>query len=384
MGNVLITGGGSGADLDVVTATANDVASPKVFVNQDGEPVTGTLPNLSEETDITHAEGNPTPVILGDSAFISTNTDGTIRAEIRYNGEKGIINPNSLLAVPQGTMASVGQLTAAKLIQGQNAFGITGTATSDATATNDLVYSGSVYYAKGNRGVGTMPDITNEASNITHSTSNNTPVVTNTSAYMSTNSDGVLRAEVGYNGNSGYIFKGTLFGVPAATMASAGGLTAAKLVKGQSAFGITGTGAGYVNANYNLWNGNIPATYVPSGDFGKAVLLQNYTITNATLASATAIIIETSIGGNGFNTILLLNSTNSLMLTQDGSHGGPTNFTIRIPNTDYTFYPYFSIIGYRSTFEILEMSIRIRKDSGSGTLPQTSGLSIKITHCFTV
>lgn len=43
MGNILIPGGGGGADLDVITADAGDVLAPKVTVDRDGEPVTGTL-----------------------------------------------------------------------------------------------------------------------------------------------------------------------------------------------------------------------------------------------------------------------------------------------------------------------------------------------------
>lgn len=43
MGNILIPGGGGGADLDVITADAGDVLAPKVIVDRDGEPVTGTL-----------------------------------------------------------------------------------------------------------------------------------------------------------------------------------------------------------------------------------------------------------------------------------------------------------------------------------------------------
>ena len=36
-------GGGGGADLDVVTAGANDVVAPKVIVGPDGEPISGHL-----------------------------------------------------------------------------------------------------------------------------------------------------------------------------------------------------------------------------------------------------------------------------------------------------------------------------------------------------
>lgn len=43
MGKVWIPGGGGYADIDSVTATAGDVEKGKVFVNSNGDPVTGTL-----------------------------------------------------------------------------------------------------------------------------------------------------------------------------------------------------------------------------------------------------------------------------------------------------------------------------------------------------
>lgn len=45
MGDVNIKpGGGGGADLDVITAGAGDILAGKTFVNAEGEPVTGTMP----------------------------------------------------------------------------------------------------------------------------------------------------------------------------------------------------------------------------------------------------------------------------------------------------------------------------------------------------
>ena len=49
MGEILVPGGAS-VDLDMVTASANDVVAPCVFVNAEGEPVTGTLPNHGDWT----------------------------------------------------------------------------------------------------------------------------------------------------------------------------------------------------------------------------------------------------------------------------------------------------------------------------------------------
>ena len=43
MGRILMTGGGGGADLDVITAEVDDILSGKVIVDKDGNPLTGTL-----------------------------------------------------------------------------------------------------------------------------------------------------------------------------------------------------------------------------------------------------------------------------------------------------------------------------------------------------
>ena len=41
MGKILMPGGGGGADLDVITAGAEDVLAGKVIVDKNGEPLTG-------------------------------------------------------------------------------------------------------------------------------------------------------------------------------------------------------------------------------------------------------------------------------------------------------------------------------------------------------
>ena len=131
MGRIWMPGGGGGADLDVVTAGANNVEAGKVIVGPDGEPLTGMLTNLSQNPDTQYADGNTTPVIKGDAAFVQSNMDGVKRALIRYDGSsvrgKAIIQPNTLIGIPQADMATAGSLTAAKLAQGQSAFGLTGT-----------------------------------------------------------------------------------------------------------------------------------------------------------------------------------------------------------------------------------------------------------------
>ena len=43
MGKIWMSGGGGGADLDVITAGAGDILAGKVIVDKDGEPLTGTM-----------------------------------------------------------------------------------------------------------------------------------------------------------------------------------------------------------------------------------------------------------------------------------------------------------------------------------------------------
>lgn len=153
-------GGGGGADLDAVTAGAGNVEAGKVIVGPDGEPISGAVPNLSQNPDAQYATGNGTPVIKGDAAFMQVNTDNVNRALIRYDGAsergKAIIQPNTLIGVPVADMATAGGLTAAKLAQGQSAFGVTGTYTSDGTAIAAYIRQGYTAYVKGQKITGTM------------------------------------------------------------------------------------------------------------------------------------------------------------------------------------------------------------------------------------
>ena len=127
-----------------------------MIVGPDGEPLTGTLRNITSDSTTDHASNNTTPVVLGDQAFVSQNSDGVTRAEIRFNGTRGVLEPNTLIAIPQSNMASAGGLTAAKLLAGQSAFGLSGTATSDATATAAHIRQGYTAYVKGQKITGTM------------------------------------------------------------------------------------------------------------------------------------------------------------------------------------------------------------------------------------
>ena len=62
MGRVLMTGGGGGADLDVITAEADDILSGKVIVDKDGNPKF-TLKLLDDEY-----------LLLGDDRIVSKDS----------------------------------------------------------------------------------------------------------------------------------------------------------------------------------------------------------------------------------------------------------------------------------------------------------------------
>jgi len=64
-----------------------------------------------------------------------------------------------LFAIPSGTMATAGGMTAAKVLAGQSAFGISGTATNDATATAAQLLTGYTAWKNGVKITGTIPSL---------------------------------------------------------------------------------------------------------------------------------------------------------------------------------------------------------------------------------
>lgn len=153
------SGGGSGSD-DLTAAKAQVLENHTAITkDSDDEPGTGTMRHLSNRATITHETTNGTKVLVGDAAFMATNSDGVQRAEIRYNGSDGYVTPNTLFAIPAGTMATAGGLTTSKLLAGQSAFGISGTATNDATATAAQLLAGYTAWKNGAKITGTIPSL---------------------------------------------------------------------------------------------------------------------------------------------------------------------------------------------------------------------------------
>ena len=89
MGKILIPGGGGGADLDVITATAPDVRKNKVIVDKDGEPLAGAM---NEQ-----AGGKFTPG-TSDRGLVPANT--FVTSAIIMKGDPNLIAGNIKKNVP--------------------------------------------------------------------------------------------------------------------------------------------------------------------------------------------------------------------------------------------------------------------------------------------
>lgn len=267
IGSTNLSGGG-GVGSDELTATAANVLEETTYVgaDTDDELAEGAMQHLTNRATITHTAENTTKVIEGDAAFTSTNSDGTARAAIRYNGTEGFITPNTLFAVPQGDMATAGGLTAEKLLQGQSAFGIAGTATSDATAAANQISSGKIAYVKGSKVTGTL--VERGQSQYGNFGSG--------SGYIAINSlpEGIYRS----NGAAW----APEARIATSTLASGIGLNASVIKKGVSILGITGSFEGYVsNPLYLFKNGSYGG-----GQSGISMIAKDYSNSSVSFGSS--------------------------------------------------------------------------------------------------
>lgn len=154
-------GGGGGTGSDELTALNKHVLEPYTAVTKesDDDPAKGTMKNLSDRATITHTPDNPTKVVLADEAYVTENSDGVRRIELRYNGDEGFIKPNTLVAYPESQAGAKFGITADKIANGQVVLGMTGTYKGLGNATAAQVLSGySFSSAALSNASGSMPD----------------------------------------------------------------------------------------------------------------------------------------------------------------------------------------------------------------------------------
>ncbi len=218
------------------TAVASDVLSGKTFSNSSNVNIAGTMENRGAVSQ-------------------SLNAGGSYTIPAGYHNGSGKVTANSLSSQTSGN-AGAGQML-----------------------------SGYTAWVNGSKVTGSMAHLTNN-SKITHASNNPTKVVLGDAAFATTNSDGVNRFEIRYVGTGGYIASNTLLAIDYATAAKTIGLTADKIVSGNTILGISGTNAGYTagyNAGVSAAKANV--TYVGAKEYsssshtkGVAVQTPTYTI----------------------------------------------------------------------------------------------------------
>ena len=109
MGKVIrmLGGGGGGADLDMITATAADVRAGKVIVDKEGNPVTGTEPergnwtgNVAMNGRITIPDGHH-----GGGGYVN---GPAVTQRGAWNGAVGM---NAQVAIPEGYHNGAGKVS---------------------------------------------------------------------------------------------------------------------------------------------------------------------------------------------------------------------------------------------------------------------------------
>lgn len=334
--------GGSSSDC---TAVTSDVLEKKTAITSDSEdaPIEGTMPHLSNRSSIDVSSDNSASVLLGESVTIGENTDGTSRVCIKYNGLSGYITKGTNIGVPYDVVSKGIELTEDKIMAGQTVLGVSGTATSDANLSANYVLTGYSGYSKGAKVTGTMKNIT-ASSTINWATGNSTKVVLGDDSFMSTNTDGVLRIGIRYNGTNGYITGNTLVSDTASSVASAGGLTAAKIAKNQSAFGISGT----YTSDATAVAGNIisgKTAYVNGSKLTGTLAVQSAINFSAATLSATSIRISWKNPSKGpWSGVFIQMSTSGY----PGTSGGTRKYTGTGSSSAASATSYVDITGLNS------------------------------------
>lgn len=108
------------------TATASQLIAGATAYGASGK-FTGTMKNLTASAGIEFATGNGTKVIEADAVFRQTNTDNVTRVLVRYGGENGYLQGNTLFGVSASYFENAFGITPDKIVAGKSILGISGT-----------------------------------------------------------------------------------------------------------------------------------------------------------------------------------------------------------------------------------------------------------------
>ena len=151
----------TGVDTSDATATAGHIVSGKTaYVN--GSKVTGSMPNRTLVDSTIGGISSSYPNISVYDGIAAQFSNQTVDGKTRFcmSPPTGYyVEAGSYVGIEQTQLANIAGLTADKLVARNTVFGITGTATSDATATANEIYTGRTAYVNGSKVTGTMADV---------------------------------------------------------------------------------------------------------------------------------------------------------------------------------------------------------------------------------
>lgn len=218
MGKIMILKAGGSADLDVITAGAGDILTGKTGVNQEGEPLAGSMPNKGAVSQ-------------------SLNAGGSYTIPAGYHNGAGKVTANSL------SSQTSANATAAQILSGQTAW------VNGAKVTGSMANRGAANQALAINGSYTIPaGYHNGGGKVTQSV----PVQGGSTTTPGTANKTVVAANRYVNGN--------------VIVAGNGNLTAGNIKKGVNIFGVTGTWEGWVATATDLYkNGVNSASFAAIG-----------------------------------------------------------------------------------------------------------------------
>ena len=177
------------ATADANATAGNILVDKTAYVN--GAKITGTMPNKGAMT-------------------ASLNCGGSYTIPAGYHNGSGKVTANSLASQ------------------------------TSANATTGDILKNKTAWVNGSKITGAMPNLSADTP-IQHESNNSTKVIEADGAFIGNNTDGVQRIGFRYNGADGYITRNTLFGYPMSALRNDLGITANKIVAGNTIGGIAGT-----------------------------------------------------------------------------------------------------------------------------------------------
>ena len=177
------------ATADANATAGNILVDKTAYVN--GAKITGTMPNKGAVT-------------------ASLNCGGSYTIPAGYHNGSGKVTANSLASQ------------------------------TSANATAGDILKNKTAWVNGSKITGAMPNLSADTP-IQHESNNSTKVIEADGAFIGNNTDGVQRIGFRYNGADGYITRNTLFGYPMSDLRNILGITANKIVAGNTIAGVTGT-----------------------------------------------------------------------------------------------------------------------------------------------